>query len=237
MSTDLQPQGNGFDRNRLRSLAPIVLFDVGGPLALYWLLRLAGTSDVTALIASGILPAIGVALGIIRRRRVDVIGALVLLGIVVGTIFGLTTHSARLVMMEGSVPTALFGLTCLGSLLTSRPMLLRVALDVAGDSEKGRELAARVALPGVQHTFRMITLVWGVAYLAEAAARIGIVETASTGTALLIVKVMPWLVTGLLMRWMMRYIRQARQQAVVAAEMTAAPAVVADPSREPAMAR
>jgi hypothetical protein len=44
-----------------------------------------------------------VALGIVQHRRLDVIGALVLAGIVVGTVVGLASHSARLVLMEGSV--------------------------------------------------------------------------------------------------------------------------------------
>jgi intracellular septation protein A len=251
MSTDIKPQGKGFDWNRLRSLAPIVVFDVGGPLALYWLLRMAGTSDVTALIVSGALPAVGVALGIIRRRRVDAIGVLVLLGIVTGAVLGLVTHSARLVLMEGSVPTAIFGLVCLGTLLTSKPMLLRIAMETTAGSPRGRELAARVAQPAGLRKFRTITLVWGIAFLAEAATRIGIVEAVSTGSALLVIKVMPWIVTGLLIRWTALYARRGRQQAR-AASTTATDAAVeggaaapgttapgttadADPAREPAL--
>jgi hypothetical protein len=212
MSTDIKPQGNGFDRNRLRSLAPTVVFDVGGPLALYWLLRLAGTSDVTALIVSGILPAFRVVHGIIGRRRVDAIGLLVLFGIVVGTILGLVSHSARLMLLEGSVPTAVFGLVCLGSLLTSKPMLLRLALQTNAGTQTGREIAARAAQPSGQHAFRIITVTWGIALLAEAVARIGIVETMSTGTALLASKVMPWLVILALLRWTMHYARRAIKQ-------------------------
>jgi hypothetical protein len=212
MSTDTTPQGNGFDRNRLRSLAPIAIFDVGGPLALYWLLRLAGTSDVTALIVSGALPAIGVARGIIRTRRADAIGLLVLLGIVTGTIMGLVSHSARLVLMEGSVPTAVFALACFGSLLTSKPMLLRIALQTNAGTQQGRDLAARAAHPSWQRTFRIITLTWGIALLVEAVTRIGIVETMSTGTALLASKVMPWLVILALLRWTMYYARRALRQ-------------------------
>jgi hypothetical protein len=212
MSTDIKPQGNGFDRNRLRSLAPIAAFDVGGPLALYWLLRLAGTSDVTALIVSGILPAVGVARGIIRRRRVDAIGALVLFGIVAGTVMGLVSHSARLMMMEGALPTAVFGLVCLGSLLTSKPMILRIAIETSGDTARGHEIAAWTAHPAGQRAFKIITLTWGIALLAEAVIHVGIVATMSTGTALLVVKVLPWLVTGALLRWTMHYGRRARQQ-------------------------
>jgi intracellular septation protein A len=227
MSTDTKPQGTGFDRNRLRSLAPIVVFDVGGPLALYWLLRVAGTSDVTALIISGVLPAFGVALGVFRRRHVDAIGVLVLLGIITGTVLGLCTHSARLVLMEGSVPTAIFGLTCLGTLLTSKPMLLRIAMETTAGSARGRELAARVAQPGGQQAFRTVTLVWGITFLAEAAARIGIVESVSAGNALLVVKVMPYVVMFLLIRCTGPYIRRSGLSAPASQSEGLAPAITA----------
>jgi hypothetical protein len=74
---------------RLRQIAMILVFDLGGPLLAYALLRSAGTSAVTALVISGVLPALGIGLGALLDRRLDVIGVIVLAGLVVGTIFGL----------------------------------------------------------------------------------------------------------------------------------------------------
>ncbi len=228
----MQVHGGGFDRSQLRALAPVAVFDIAGPLAVYWLLRAAGTAEVTALIVSGILPALGVAWGIIRHRRIDAIGSLVLFGIVAGTVVGLTTHSARLVLMEGSVPTAVFGLASLASLMTAQPLLYRVALQTRGTGTAARrDLQARLSYPGMARAFRVVTVVWGAAFLAEAATRILIVETTSAGTALLVVKVMPYLVLGALLRWMTGYLRGAgnrgRQPAPVraAAGLGPAPAV------------
>lgn len=215
----------------------MLIFDTGGPLALYWLLRAAGTSDVTALIVSGILPAVGMALSIVKNRRIDAIGALVLLGIVAGTVLGLATHSARLVLMEGSVPTAIFGIGCFASLLTSKPMLQRIAEQTTAGTAKGRMLVAKAAEPAGRHAFRVVTVVWGVSFLAEAAARVGIVESVSAGNALLVVKVMPYVVMFLLMRWTAPFIRRSvrpddAQQAEIAAQDEA---TAAEPTREPAM--
>ncbi len=86
-----------------------------------------GDSTVTSLILSGVFPACGVLLAVVRGRRLDVIGALVLIGIAVGVGLGLATKNARLLLLEGSVPTALFALACLGSLLTARPLMFRFA--------------------------------------------------------------------------------------------------------------
>jgi intracellular septation protein A len=216
-TTDAQLQGSsthlgGFDRSRLRALLPVAVFDIAGPVAVYYVLRAAGTAQVTALIASGILPAIGVTISVIRHRRIDAIGLLALLGIVAGTIAGLVSHSARLVLMEGSVPTAVFGLTCLGSLLTSRPLMYRIGVQTRGeDTPGGRRLQVLWAQPAGQRAFRVITLVWGVTFLAEAAARVLIVEAVSGGNALLIVKVMPYVVLFGLIRWMAFYTRQLRE--------------------------
>jgi len=88
----------------------ILVFDLGGPLIAYGVLRSAGMSAVAALVISGVLPALGIAVGALVDRRLDVLGVVVLAGIVVGTVLGLTSHNARLYLLEGSVPSALFAL-------------------------------------------------------------------------------------------------------------------------------
>ncbi len=188
-------QGQGRDRSRFQSLAMVAVFDIAGPLVAYQLLRNAGQSEVTALILSGIFPALGVVIKLFRRRRVDAVGILVLIGIAVGTVLGLATHNPKLVLMEGSVPTAVFGLVCLGSLWTSRPLIYRFSLEFMGeDSPQGREFSSRWQYAEFRHIFQLFTVVWGVTYLAEAGARVAIVELTSTTTALAISKFMPYVV-------------------------------------------
>ncbi len=177
------------------------------------MLRSAGLSSVSALVLSGVLPGVAVLGGLVRRRRLDAIGVLVLAGIAVGTVLGLLTGNARLVLMEGSVPTAVFGLLCLGSLWSSRPLIFRFALEFMGaDTPRGRDFEGLWQYPGFRHVFWLFTVVWGVTYLAEAAARIVIVETTSTGTALAVSKVMPYAVAAVLVAWMVLYGRHARRQ-------------------------
>jgi hypothetical protein len=168
---------------------------------------------VSALVLSGVFPALGVLAGLVRHRRVDVLGILVLAGIAVGTILGLLSGNARLVLLEGSVPTAMFGLFCLASLWSSRPLIYRFALEFMGaDTPKGRDFAALWRYPGFRHVFRLFTVVWGVTYLAEAVARVVIVETTSTATALTVSKVMPYAVAAALVGWMIAYGRRARRR-------------------------
>jgi hypothetical protein len=230
MTTSPQSNTPTRDRSRLWPIAKIVIFDTAGPLVAYTALRSAGLSSVSALVLSGVLPGVAVLGSLIRHRRLDAIGVLVLAGIAVGTILGLVSGNARLVLMEGSVPTAVFGLLCLASLRSRRPLIFRFALDFMGpDTPRGRDFDGLWRYPGFRHVFWLFTVVWGLAYLAEAAARIVIVETTSTGTALALSKVMPYAVAGVLVGWMFLYGRHARRQGerIAAAEAAAAQSAAA----------
>jgi hypothetical protein len=194
-------KGGGF-----RSVAMIVIFDVAAPLAAYSLLRSAGLTAVTALLLSGVFPALGVTISAIQNRRLDVVGALVLAGIVVGTVLGLVSHSTRLLLVEGSVPTAVFGVACLGSLRTRRSLMFRFALEFTGpDTAKGREMTRLWQYDGYRRVFRIITAVWGIGFLLEAALRVVIVYNTSTGTALASSKITPFLWAGILSAWTVAY--------------------------------
>lgn len=217
---------------RLRSAAMIAIFDIGGPLIAYAVLRTAGMGTVTSLVVSGVFPALGVAIGIIAHRRADAIGVLVLAGIAVGTVLGLIAHSARLVLVEGSVPTGVFGLICLGSLWGRRPLMFRFAREFMGpDTPKGREFDGLWQYEGFRRAFRNLTAVWGLAYLTEAAARIVIVEHTSTGIALAVSKVMPLAVTAVLALWTVAYSRyQKRKGERLAASMESSEVPSAGPN-------
>jgi hypothetical protein len=102
---------------------PSALFNVLGPLVVYYSLRSAGSSTVAALLLSGLLHAVGVATGLLLRRRIDAVAALVLTEIVVGSAAGLASGSTRAVLLDGVVPTAVFGLACFGSLCSRRPLI------------------------------------------------------------------------------------------------------------------
>jgi len=194
----------------------IVIFDVAAPLAAYNLLRSAGLTAVTALLLSGVFPALHVTINVIRNRRVDVVGAVVLAGIALGTLLGLVSHSARLVLIEGSVPTAVFGVACLGSLWARHPLLFSVVREFMGpDTAKGQEMTRLWRDEAVfRRDFRVVTAVWGVGFLLEAALRVVIVYNASTGTALASSKVTPFLFGGVLSAWTLAYGAYRKRQAV-----------------------
>jgi intracellular septation protein A len=208
-------------RGRLRSVAMIVIFDIAAPLAAYKLFRSAGMSAVTSLVLSGVFPAIPVSINAIRHRRLEVVGVLVLAGILVGTVLGLVSHSTRLVLIEGSVPTGVLGAAFLGSLLARQPLMFTFAREFTGpDTTKGREMTMLwQTYEGFRHIFRIMTVVWGVGFLIEAALRVVIVFNTSTGTALAISKVTPFVFVGILLAWTFAYgtLHRKRAERMVAA--------------------
>jgi hypothetical protein len=158
----------------------------------------------------------------------------VLAGIAVRAVLGLTTGSARLVLVEGSVPTAVFGAACLGSLWSRRPLMFRFAHQFIGaDTAKGRDFAGRWQYPGFRRAFRVMTVVWGLVYLAEAAARVIIIETTGPSSALIFSKVMPYAVTAVLVAWTIAYSVQGKRKGerLAAAARASAAARPAPPSR------
>lgn len=79
----------------------------------------------------------GIALAVVLHLRLDAIGALVLMGIVVGTVAGLLSGSAHVVPLDGTIPTAVFGAACLGSLWSRRPLMFRFAVELIGADTPG----------------------------------------------------------------------------------------------------
>jgi hypothetical protein len=198
---------------RLRALAPVLVFDVIGPLVVYYAARAAGMSTVLALVVSGVLPAVRVLATVVQHRRLDAIGALVLSGIALGTVMGLASGSARLYLLDGIVPTVVLGFVCLLSLLSQRPVMFRVALETMGEgTAKGRAFAGMWQYAEFRRIFRVITVVWGLAFLAESAVQAVVVETASIGTAKQTSNLLPVAVLVLTFAWTRNYGRRAQQR-------------------------
>ena len=191
---------------RIRSIAMLMIFDVGAPLATYFILRSAGWTAVSALLLSGVFPTVHVATNAIRSRRLDMVGALVLGGIVLGTVLGLISHSAKWLLAEGSVPTAVFGVACLVSLRARYPLMFRLALEFNGpDTAKGREITMFWQHEGFRHSLRVITAVWGTGFLLEAALKIVIIYNTSTGTAFATSTVTPLIWVAIFVAWTVAY--------------------------------
>ena len=97
---------------------------------------------------------------------------------------------------------------------------------IGPDTAKGREMISLWPYEGFRRIFRIITAVWGVGFLLEAALRVAIVYNTSTSTALSLSKVMPYIWVGIFMTWTVAY---GRYQGRKGEPMMAAAAAVEGP--------
>jgi hypothetical protein len=159
------------------------------------------------------LPAVRVLATVVRHRRLDAIGALVLSGIALGTVVGLASGSARSYLLDGLVPTVALGLVCLVSLLSARPLMFRFALETMGEgTPKGQAFAGMWQYAEFRRIFRVITVVWGLVFLAESAVQAVIVETASINTAKQTSNLLPVAVVVVTFVWTHNYGQRAQQR-------------------------
>jgi hypothetical protein len=199
----------------LRSAVPSLIIDGLLPFLTYKLLTayVPGISEIAALGASAIFPAANGIFGLLRRRHVDIIGAIVLVGIVVSIVSLLIGGSPRLFLIRESFVTGALGLLALSSFVWPRPLLFYIGrqFTVGHDPEGVARFNALWDVPVARRTFRVMTLVWAVGWLGEFALRVVMVFTLSVAEVLAIA---PFVFNGItfgLIAWTVAYARRQQQ--------------------------
>jgi hypothetical protein len=219
----------------LRAMAPSVVFGALVPLAVYFSVRPHVSSDATGLIIAGAFPAAWVLVEWLRRRHVDPIGSLVLLGFVFGALASwLLGGNAFVLKVRESFFGGLFGVACLLSLLARRPMMFHIGKALsAGDDEARRAAYDEMwELPTAARTFATITVCWGVGLICEAGVRIVLALALPTGLFLAVTPVLAAVVFGSLFAFTVVWTRRARRlgEATLAELGLAFPSVPAPPA-------
>jgi hypothetical protein len=174
-----------------RQLATILLVDVVLPYVVYLVLtNVFGMAQVPALCWSAVPPAAQTLHQVLRNRRVDVFGVLVLVTLVVGVVFTLLTDSPRLGVVRDGFLGLGIGLAMLGSLLIRRPLLHRLVRSLRqGDPAELARFDRRCAdRPALRAALRTWTLVWGLALVAGVGVRVALAFTLPVGTSLPLTK-------------------------------------------------
>jgi hypothetical protein len=166
----------------LRSLIPNLVINAAFPVLLYVVLKERGIADVPALVAGSVFPLGYTAWDLARARRIDVIAAISLFFIVVGAAASLISGSPRFTLVKESFFTGLFGLVFFGSLLAPRPLMFYIAQEFAtgGGPQRSHAWTDLWQYQGFRHSMRMMTAMWGTAFLADALIRAGLTFVLST---------------------------------------------------------
>ena len=197
-------------------MARVVGLDVVAPLVVFQVALAVGLPVVWSLVLSGLPPLVGVTVDWVRWRALEVVGVVVCGGIVLSVVLALLTRDPRAVLLEGVVLTFVFGLACLWSLRSRRPLVFHFAQAFYGGprSAAGAELDEEYAsYQQARRFWRVVTVVWAVGYLVESVARAALVWWASASTGLLVNRLVPWFVYVGLLAWTFWWGRRVRGRA------------------------
>jgi hypothetical protein len=194
-STHERPATSGSDM--VKGLVPMVVVDVVLPLATYFLLRETGMGAFWAYLISGVWPLLKLIVGAVRTRRIDAFSILILIFIVLGAVTALVTGDVRTLLVRDSITTGGFGLVCLISLLFARPLLFYIGRTFATDGSPAGFAwwNGLWQYPTFRRSQRVITAMWGIAYVAESVLRIVLAYTIDDlDVVILIMNIVPFVV-------------------------------------------
>ncbi len=199
-----------------RSFVPFLILSVVCPYVTYRLLQRydPGMSQTDALLVSGVFPALANVLSIVRSRSLDIIGSMVLLGIVIGALGAALGGGPRVILVRESFVTGAAAIVCLVSLGAPRPLFFYIGRDFATGHDPVRiaEFDALWQIPAAQHVFRVLTAVWGIGWLVEVGLKVLIVFSLPIPQALVVGPLESGAFTIVLVLWTLRYTRAARRR-------------------------
>lgn len=159
----------------VRSMVTGLAWDVGLPVATYYVLHLLGVDDLVALLAATAVAGARITWDLVRRRTLNQFATVMLLVYGIGLVLALVTGDPRMILLRASLVTASVAAVFLVTAAIGRRPLTLAAMQSFVPA-KADEMAEQYRTdPDVRHGFRMTSTVWGVGLLAEAIARIPVV--------------------------------------------------------------
>ncbi len=194
-------------------LIRMMLLDVGLPLLAYYGLHAAGVSDYRALLAGTVVAGLRVAFVALRDRRLDAFAGFLMAMFAIGLALSFITGDARFMLAKDSVGTAAAGLIFLGTCAARRPMMFHAAQRFSAITSEKRAWWDTMwqTNPAFRRGFRMMSVVWGVGLLSEAAVRIALIYVLPIQVMVGLSTVLQIAVFTLLMTWAVAYGKRMRR--------------------------
>ncbi len=202
----------------LRAMGPGVVVAGLLPFGVYQLVRPALGTAVPSLLVAAAVPALWVVVQWVVRRSLDPIGLIVLAGLAFGLVFAAAGGGPVAVKARDGAFAAAFGIACLASLTTRRPLMFYVgrALSAGSDPRRVAAFDALWDIPTGPRTFVVITVLWGVGLLVDAAAQAALAVTLATRVFLVVAPAAGGTILASLFAATVGYSRRARRKGELA---------------------
>jgi hypothetical protein len=218
----------------VKELLPSLVFGAAVPIAVYFAVRPHVSTDAEGLIIAGSVSVAWILVQFVRNRHVDFVGAVVLLGFVIGVVSStLLGGNSYMLKVRDAFFTALFGIACIVTIYThDRPALFYVGryLSAGNDPTKLAAYNELHEIPTARRVFRVLSVVWGIGLVIEASARMTLAEALHTSTYVAVSPFITATVIGSLFAFTIVYSKRAQLEA--AALMTSV-AETAQPLTDP----
>jgi hypothetical protein len=171
-------QTRQFVLTTMRHLVPSLVVSIVGTLIVYSLLRPHfPSSSIMPFLAASLCPVLGNVLSLVRQRRLDLFGVMVLIGLAVSVVGVWLGGGQRVLLLRESFVTGAIGLAQLVSLLWPRPLGYYFArqLLTANDPAAAAWFGGLWLHAPFRRAMRGGTVFWGCLLLGEFALRVAMV--------------------------------------------------------------
>lgn len=175
----------------------------------------APLGQVWALLLSSAPPVLWSLIEFARNRRLDAISVFVLSGIALSLLAMFGGGGVRMLQLREKLVTAVIGLALVGSVLIGKPLIFELArATLHRRSPDEAEVFERLqAYAGFRRTMLVMTLVWGLGLVADAALSAVMVFTLSVRANLIAGPALGYATMGLLGFWSYLYGQNAKHRA------------------------
>ena len=198
----------------VKELLPSLIFGAAVPIAVYFAVRPHVSTDAEGLIVAGSVSVAWILVQFVRYRRVDLIGAFVLFGFLIGVVSStLLGGNAYMLKVRDAFFTALFGIACIVTIYThDRPALFYLGryLSAGNDPSKVAAYNDLHEVPTARHVFRVLSVVWGIGLVIEASARMTLAGALHTGTYVAVSPFISAMTIGSLFAFTLIYAKRAQ---------------------------
>ncbi|GAA1873979.1 hypothetical protein GCM10009836_63760 [Pseudonocardia ailaonensis] len=150
-------------------------WDVGLPVATYYVLHLLGFDDWIALLGGSVVAALRIVWVAVRHRRLNPFATVMLVVYGAGFALAFATGEPRTLLLRNSLITGVLGLVFLWTAICGRRPLTLSALQSFQPAQAAQVQAEFDTDADVRRGHRFSSTVWGVGLLAEALIRIPLV--------------------------------------------------------------
>lgn len=155
-----------------RAIKHLLVFELLGPLLIFYGMRAAGVDQVLALIVAALLPCARAVYTLSTERRVSGVTVFVLGAMILTVAMSFIAGSSRVLLIRDAWGMAAMGLWMLITLLARRPFLYEAAQLVFSENQREAWAANWEGSTEFRHVLRVCTGIWGVAFLVDTGFRV-----------------------------------------------------------------